>query len=895
MRGQAALQSIYNPDRIKTPLLKEEGGWRTLTYSEAEAILASKANAAARNGRNRVRMLTEVVGESLTKLMNESLERWNSSESLVFEPFAYESLKEANKRVFGLDGLASYRMDQADLLVSFGADFLETWLSPVEYAGKFKEMHGLKGMGKSPVFMVSPYQSLTCANADFWFSCTPDSEYAIALGLLRISLRRRDVKPLPEKMRSAIESISSPYTSDRVKQLTGLKPELFDKLAYQLHRAAKPLILGTGTGATGANSVQTNVAVNLLNLVLDPNLSMLDFTNRHRVEIAARRSEVLDFFDWLGREPVDLLLLNNVNPVFALPPGSGVKKVLERESSFVVSFSNFIDETTELADLVLPVRLPLETWDDYSGKSEITSTLQPTMGSLTQAPNLGDVLLRTSWGPKRPFENFKAYLFAGLTADGVVQDEKSWLQVLQRGGAFEPASQRLAGPGFALSEKFESNFSELEAPRENELVLLASPSIRFFDGRGANRPWLCEVPDTLTQVAWQTPVLIHPEILAKSGLRQGDLVEIESRWGKLKAPVYETEGVKPSVVVMSIGQGHISYGRYAQGDGANPIGLLPSEYEPGSGGPFFTAGPVALRKTGEHIKLAHTDGSRSQHGRKIALSVPLEELKHPVAHKAHGLGMWEFPLVLPLPEAYDRKERDIYPPHEHDGYRWCMVVDLDRCIGCGACAAACYAENNLGVVGEQRVVEGREMAWLQIQRYEDPQLRERVTFLPMLCQHCDNAPCESVCPVYAPHHSKEGLNNQIYNRCIGTRFCSQDCPYKVRRFNWFVWERPDPLNLQLNPDVTARTKGVMEKCSFCIQRIKEAHTRAKNQGRKILDGEVRPACLQTCPTGVFTFGNLMDKESEVRKKVEDKRAYQVMGYLNTKPAVIYLKRVVQEI
>jgi molybdopterin-containing oxidoreductase family iron-sulfur binding subunit len=165
----------------------------------------------------------------------------------------------------------------------------------------------------------------------------------------------------------------------------------------------------------------------------------------------------------------------------------------------------------------------------------------------------------------------------------------------------------------------------------------------------------------------------------------------------------------------------------------------------------------------------------------------------------------------------------------------------------------------------------------------------------MLCQHCDNAPCESVCPVYAPHHSKEGLNNQIYNRCIGTRFCSQNCPYKVRRFNWFVWQWPKPLNLQLNPDVTVRTKGVMEKCSFCIQRIKEAHTQAKNEKRRIRDGEVQPACLQTCPTGVFTFGNLMDEQSEVRRKVADKRAYQVMGYLNTKPAVIYLKKVVQEI
>jgi molybdopterin-containing oxidoreductase family iron-sulfur binding subunit len=254
--------------------------------------------------------------------------------------------------------------------------------------------------------------------------------------------------------------------------------------------------------------------------------------------------------------------------------------------------------------------------------------------------------------------------------------------------------------------------------------------------------------------------------------------------------------------------------------------------------------------------------------------------------------MHDFPLTLPLPEGYDPK-RDFYPPHDHEDYRWAMVVDLDRCIGCNACAGACYAENNLGVVGEDQVINGREMSWMHIERYEQIGSPEKLIFLPMLCQHCDNAPCESVCPVYAPHHNKEGLNNQIYNRCIGTRFCAQNCPYKVRRFNWLEWEWPEPLNLQLNPDVTVRTKGVMEKCSFCIQRIKAAHNQAKNEGRMIKDGEVTPACVQTCPTDALVFGSLMDETSRVSQLVRDRRAYQVMGYLNTKPAVIYLKKVVE--
>jgi molybdopterin-containing oxidoreductase family iron-sulfur binding subunit len=378
------------------------------------AILQAKAEAAVRNGKGRVRMLTEVVGESLLNLASESLKNWDSQGPVIFEPFGYEALKEANSQVFGLDGLPSYKINEADFLVSFGADFLETWLSPVEYARKFKDMHALRGQNKSLFFHVSPYQSLTGANADFWFSCNPDSEHFIALGLLREGIRHGNGRSLPEKDLTAIDQVSSPYTKDKVFALSGLPPELFDKLYINLQLARKPLILGTSTSATGANSLQANIAVNLLNLVFDPDLERIDFSNRHRVETADRRSTVLEFFTGLKSGAADLLLLNNVNPAFALPPGSGVREALERDSLFVVSFSSFMDETTELADLILPVCLPLEVWDEYGGKAGIVSTLQPTMGSLTGAPNIGDVLLRASFGPQRPVKNFQRTILSSL-------------------------------------------------------------------------------------------------------------------------------------------------------------------------------------------------------------------------------------------------------------------------------------------------------------------------------------------------------------------------------------------------------------------------------------------------------------------------------------------------
>jgi molybdopterin-containing oxidoreductase family iron-sulfur binding subunit len=563
----------------------------------------------------------------------------------------------------------------------------------------------------------------------------------------------------------------------------------------------------------------------------------------------------------------------------------------------VVSFTGILDDTARLGDLVIPIAHPLESWDEFDPGGGVVSLLQPAMAPPEDVLQAGDVILQAAFGADRSGEYYKTFMADQLRRRGRVESEGDWMRAVRRGGFFPPekvATEKpdtvpalQAGAGLVVPAAFESRRESSQTiPEDESLRFLAAPSIRYFDGRSAMAPWLSEVPDPLTCVAWQTPVLMHPDTLAASGISHEDTIRLESEWGTAEAIVYETEGVHPQAVVMPMGQGHAGGGRYADGRGVNPMGLLPPAGRSGEGT------LVTVRKAGRGGVLANTDGSRIQHGRRIALSASLDELAASGKHhgESHGLGMNDFPLTLPLPEGYD-PGRDIYPPHDHEDYRWAMTVDLDRCIGCGACAVACYAENNVGIAGEAQIIEGREMAWLRVERYHDMDDPTRITFLPMMCQHCDNAPCESVCPVYAPHHSKEGLNNQVYNRCIGTRFCSQNCPYKVRRFNWFDWQWPEPLNRQLNPDVTVRAKGVMEKCSFCVQRIKEAHGLAKNEGRGIRDGEVIPACVQTCPTDALVFGNLMDTRSRVRRLAEDPRAYQVMGYLNTKPAVIYLKKV----
>lgn len=899
MRGQSAVQAVFHPDRLTTPLLKQDGEWRPISFAEAEAMLKARLDDAGKK-RNKVRMLTETVGDTTLRVMNDLMAAMRSPAAMIFEPFGYESLKTANEMTFGLEGLCSYHIDNADFLLSLGADFVETWLSPVEYARKFKEMHALNHGHKSLFFHVGPYQSVTGANADTWLPCKPGAEAAVALGCIREALNAGKAGDLNRNIRENIHELAAPYTPEKVAELSGVEPEAYKACVSAMLKASTPLVLGQGMGGSAEGALFANLAANLLNIVLDPNLTRLDFENRHRVEMAARRSAVYDLFEQVNRKDVPLLMLNNVNPVFSLPEKSGVRKALENDDLFVVSFSNFMDATAAMSDLIFPVRMPLERWGEYAGKHNVSSTLQPAMGPMTEAPDLNDLLLRLTDPDKRVADTAQGAAYQIFAESKRIKEKRDWPRTIQQGGVFSSETAE-AKP---FDWKFSNDAVKLlrDLPKSladsDKITFIAAPSIRFFDGRGANRPWLAEYPDPLTKVAWQSPVLMHPDTLKELGLRQSQRVRVESENGEIEAPAYAFYMMRPGIAVMSVGQGHDGYTRYANKTGANPLALLSEACAKRTDGPSFAVAEVDIDRAGGKVDLAHTDGSKIQHGRKIALSVALHDLKHAEGghHDAgHGFGMHEFPFTMPLPEGYE-PHRDVYPPHEHQNdYRWGMVVDLDKCVGCGACAVACYAENNLGVVGEERIIEGREMSWLRIERYHDPDRMEKVTFFPMLCQHCDNAPCESVCPVYAPHHGKEGMNNQIYNRCIGTRYCSQNCPYKVRRFNWFTWQWPKPLDLQLNPDVTVRSKGVMEKCSFCVQRVKQAHNDAKDDGgRRIRDGEIQPACAQTCPTGVFTFGNMNDPESKVRKLIEANRdrAYQAMGYLNTKPAVIYLKKVV---
>jgi molybdopterin-containing oxidoreductase family iron-sulfur binding subunit len=414
-------------------------------------------------------------------------------------------------------------------------------------------------------------------------------------------------------------------------------------------------------------------------------------------------------------------------------------------------------------------------------------------------------------------------------------------------------------------------------------ALLIYPSFRFYDGRGADKAWLQEVPDTMTQITWDGWVEVPAATAAQLDLRRGDIVKLTSPHGSIELPAYPSESLHPGAVAVAMGQGHRYTGEYARqrglNTGANPIALLGAAPEASSGGLPYLAVKVELAKTGERRPLAIPQSTQRQDDREIAQHVALAAAR-------------ELELRGRAPE--HASHPSMYPPVKYPEYRWGMTIDVDLCSGCQACVVACTAENNVPVVGKEQVAYGRDQHWLRIERWQEGSAAHPENFfLPMFCQHCEVAPCEPVCPVYAAYHTREGLNAQIYNRCVGTRYCGNNCPYHVRRFNWFNYPWPAPLDVQLNPDVTVRQLGVMEKCTMCVQRITRAKDRARDENRPVKDGEVQTACQQTCPTQAITFGNLKDGEARVSKLSRSPRSYHVLEELGTRPAVTYLKKVVR--
>jgi molybdopterin-containing oxidoreductase family iron-sulfur binding subunit len=604
-----------------------------------------------------------------------------------------------------------------------------------------------------------------------------------------------------------------------------------------------------------------------------------------------------------------VLLVHGANPLYTLPKASGFADRF-RKVGYKVAIGLCLDETAAECDLVLPERHALERWDDLRPRAGVYGLMQPVMEPVVDALAAGDILLRVSrkaGGALARFDapSWEAHLKTRWQAlageQGGADAAGFWHSAVQRGGVFRdpPAAPAVS---LALSEA-RMSYTKPTFEGDGEFVFLTYPHGLLHDGRGANKPWLLENADPVTKITWHSWAEVSPATARRLDVRDGEIIELTSPYGKVEAPVYVYPGIRDDAVAIPLGFGHTGYGTFAQGRGVNALDLLGAPR--GDFVPYLST-RVSVRKTGRYRKLASVQGVPRQLGRGIAEAIPLSAATRGLtveqAYRELQEGKEDINTEGEL-EAIKGWSAEQFQATRHGDYaqehpQWGMAIDLAKCTGCQACVTACYAENNIPTVGETEILKGREMTWMRIERYweggEHPGEPVSARFVPMLCQHCANAPCEPVCPVYAAYHTADGLNGQVYNRCVGTRYCANNCPYKVRYFNWYKYNEeawPAPLHLQLNPDVTVRARGVMEKCTFCIQRIREHQNLARVENRQIQDGEFTTACAQACPSDAIVFGNVRDSASRVAQQKQGPRAYRVLEDLNTRPAVTYLAKV----
>lgn len=913
-QAQSSLQELYDPDRLREPVVRsplsdkpEEKVFKAASWRDALGKVAEQIEKLPA-GKEAV-IVTGPLSGSLKSLLEDLVQESSQIRHVIYDPHGRDVVDVATEVAFGPGARVEYDFSKADVVVGVGADYLETWLSPVEFSRQWASRR-VAGhhMPKSDVTHFEPRFSLTAANADKWVQTAPGVEVDLLLALLQEIVEQGGATANID--RSLLNHVLDSHRPDTSK----LPMREIKQTAKKLIDAKHSLVVAGGASTRlGGNGVNAIVVAHLINTAVG---NVGQSIKLRRVKEKAMLSDVSMsnlIQDMSGDDPkVGVVMFCGINPAFTLPQKSGFKEaVANTRLGLVVSATTKLDETARLAHVALPLSTAFESWGDSEPKEGVQNLNQPAMQPLYTTQSLGDTLLALAGMLGKTFagaKSFKDYIQAKWEGRG------NWTEFVQAGGRFSRSYQ---------DEKLELTSSlrghSFAGATIGKTALLAFPTVRSSTGESANRPWMQELPDPLSSIVWDSWVELHPKKAKKIGVESGDLVQIKTDYGALEAAALVTEHIHPDLMAIPIGQGHESYGRYANGIGVNPLsvlaplgGRLPADRMVGVTG--LQAG--LLRK-----QSVSTQEFYKQYNRGVLRTVPAAEVEDHSGHSAHGhsghgpsghgsnghqgeshgeshgikddhdSGHHD-PLALgPQPEP-----KQMYVQMKHPVYRWGMSIDLASCTGCSACVVACYAENNIPVVGKELCRQGREMSWIRVDHYKQDNPQRPITgFQPMMCQHCNNAPCEPVCPVYATYHNEMGLNTMVYNRCVGTRYCSNNCSYKVRRFNWFKYDWPEPLNWQLNPDVTVREVGVMEKCTFCVQRIREAENTAKNEGRLIKDGEVRPACASSCPTGAIEFGNLKDSKSRVSKKADSGRGYRVLdSQINTQPAVTYLARVTDE-
>lgn len=878
-RDQASIFNLYDPDRLTAPVVLTPGTrtapmqipWQTADREIGKAL-------AEANGK--IVLLTGTVhGPARMRLISEFLAAFPGARHVMADAWTHEATRKAQEICYGKAVLPSYHFDKAEYVLNLGSDFLGSGYSALQWQVDFGKMRKVRDGKINKLVTFEPFMSMTGANSDERFR-VPAHEMLHVARALQTALHFKAGVPAipmaPFKYPAFITPSNIP--PDRLATFEamrlGLPADAIQRAADELweHRGKSIIVAGEN------EQLQLHAAT--LNSLLGNEGETVDGTVAASNQSLGSHAEMLALINDMRSGKVDALIVWGTNPAYWLPPSAGFADAVPHVKT-VVSLADRVDETAAIsAPYVLPGLHYLESWGDSEPQVGLYSLAQPSIlplydnrapedslisfakiakaGALAQSAGGWHEYLMDTWNTKF----FKTGQYLGTF-------EHFWNSALRDGVLDTRPAERSQPRPLTLRQWPLPPQGDL---REGSLELVVYPSPVHLDGRDANNAWLCECPDPVSKITWTNCASIAPATFKGLGLEESEIVRVESNGQTIELPAHMQPGDAENVISIQSGWGRTHAGKIANGTGANAfalrqlnIGALPTSRT-----------SCTVTKTGKLADVALVQRHDSSENRPIIYEATLDEYR---ANPRAG-----------HPE--EQKPRSIWPTWDYPGNRWGMRIDLSSCIGCNACILACQVENNIPVVGKEETSRGRVMHWIRVDRYySGDKDNPDVVFQPMLCQHCENAPCETVCPVIATMHDNEGLNVQVYNRCVGTRYCSNNCPYKVRRFNWhefsFAAYDQQPLKLVLNPDVTVREKGVMEKCTFCHQRIRLAKQRAKDFGREVQDSDLKTACQQTCPTDAIVFGNFHNPESQVAREMQDERSYRVLEELDTKPSIAY--------
>ncbi len=907
-RAQASVLDLYDTNRYSEPYVKNDEAWDAMSWADLDKLVMAKLAVASN-----IRILTNTIMSPTTQAAVDAFTaKYPFTKIVMHDSVSYSGILDANQSDFGDRSIPGYHFDKADVIVGFDADFLGTWVSPTEFCQQYavgRQVKDVKNPEISKHIQVESGMSLTGSNADNRILVKPSAMgEAIAYLYGKLVGGSASTKGLTDKARKALDKTAASLSVAKGKSLV----------------------------VSGSNNPAEQMLVNGINNALGNYGSTIDFGSAY-LNRAGSDQDVADLVAEMKSGSVDALIVMGTNPAYSHAAKTAFTEAMSKVAT-KISLAYAKDETAALCDLIAPVHHSLESWGDVQARRGIITMIQPTIQPLFNTRQKEVSLML--WAGSSSTDMYETMQSVWKNIAFPLQSRYAsfssfWNASLHDGGIIVGG-----GSSASYSGNASAALRNISKSASSELEISFFEPVSVGNGQYSNNPWLQEMPDPVTRTSWGNYLAVpvsfdgHNKMIGLNGLEDGDMVELKIGGKTVTVPVIKQFGQMPGTVSLALG-----YGRTVSGPAGLNVGVdvndcitVNNGYAQYYNNSASLSAKVGTEKEYSCVQYHHTYGVTTL---KDGVEINADE---EALGMAYGLSGYQGALtdrsVIYHSRVDDLKDNldNLHHKREHAqhlndqqyysgfdevyemGHHWGMHVDLNSCTGCGACTVACMAENNIPVVGKREVSRHHEMSWLRIDRYyygdiENP----RAVYQPMMCQHCDNAPCENVCPVNATNHSSEGLNQMTYNRCIGTRYCANNCPYKVRRFNWLDYTNSDlfPANqpaltnnddsipygadnltrMVLNPDVTVRSRGVIEKCSFCVQRIQEGKLTAKTEGRQLRDGDVKSACMTVCATGAITFGDQNDKNSLLAKKLASPLNFIALEEINVRSSVNYTMKV----